>query len=108
MDASINNYNDYNNIRVVGLNANYSCIDNNDDAIFLPGEVFTCVDKSQDQAFCFSFQDYKDHIAELANKLVFIMDSMLEANLAKVNTNTIEAQWRGREIGISVASSSQM
>ena len=30
-------------------------------------------------------KDYNDHITELANKLVFIMDNMLEANLARVS-----------------------
>ena len=30
-------------------------------------------------------QDYKDHIAELANKLVAIMDSMLGNSLSKVS-----------------------
>ena len=31
------------------------------------------------------WQDYKDHIAELANKFVVIMDSMLDTSLSKVS-----------------------
>ena len=30
------------------------------------------------------FQDYKDHIEEISNKLVTIMENMIEAQLTKV------------------------
>lgn len=33
----------------------------------------------------FHLQDYQDHIAEIANKLVAIADSMLDSNLGKVS-----------------------
>ena len=32
-------------------------------------------------------QDYGDHIAEITNKLVAIMDGMLDSNLKKVSLN---------------------
>jgi len=38
--------------------------------------IFCCID-------CF-VKDYNDHISEISNKLVAIMDSMLEMNISKV------------------------
>lgn len=35
------------------------------------------------------FQDYNDHVAEIANKLLAIMDSMVEMQLSKVSSKEL-------------------